>query len=85
MLMVSADGVIFLAAHVPPKAVDLDAPIRGLQTGYEILRAPRLVLRWLWPGESSPLWLNWLLTILNSLVWGVGLAGLKILRVKIQE
>jgi hypothetical protein len=82
--MVSADGVIFLAAHVPPKAVNLDAPIRALQWVYEILRAPRSVLRWLWPGEGSPLWLNWLLTILNSLVWGTGLAGLRNLWRKIQ-
>jgi len=85
LVMVSVDGVIFLAAHMPPKAVNLDAPIRALQWVYEILRAPRSVLRWLRPGESSPLWLNWLLTILNSLLWGLGLAGLRILWTKARK
>ena len=83
--MVSVDGVIYLAAHIPPKVVNLDAPIQGLQWVYEVLRAPRFVLRRLWPTESSPLWLNWPLAILNSLVWGTGLAGLKITWVKIRE
>lgn len=83
--IVSVDGVIFLLAHVPPKAANLDAPIRGLQWAYEILRAPRMVLRWLWPGEYSPLWLNWLLTFLNSLIWGCGLAGLKMAWAKIRK
>ena len=83
--MVSLDGVIYLAAHVPPKAVNLDVPIRALQRVYEILRAPRFVLRWLWPGENSPLLLNWLLTMLNSLVWGVGLSVMRILWAKIRK
>ncbi|MBI3851435.1 MAG: hypothetical protein HY298_14340 [Verrucomicrobia bacterium] len=83
--MVSVDGVIFLLAHVPPKAANLDAPIRGLQWLYEVLHAPRMVLRSLWPGESSPLWLNWLLTVLNSVAWGSGLSVLKIAWVKIRK
>ncbi len=85
LVMVAVDGVIYLAAHIPPKAVNLDAPIRWLQQVYEILRAPRFILRWLWPGEHSPLLLNWLLTILNSLVWGVGLAGLGTLWAKMRK
>ena len=77
LLFISLDGVIFFVSHIPPKAVNLDGPIRALQWVYEILRAPRALLRWLWPGEHTPSLLNWALTALNSLIWGLALAGLK--------
>lgn len=77
LVFISLEGVIFLLSHVPPKAVNLDGLVVTLFNAERILAAPRALLRWLWPSEHTPSLLNWALTALNSLVWGLALAGLK--------
>ena len=69
------EGLIFLLAHFPPRVVSLDWLILGLTGTEKFLIAPKLFLRWLWPGQSSPGWLNFFLLVANSLAWGVALAG----------
>jgi len=72
-------GLIFLLSHIPPKAINLDNVILILHSAQGILVAPRRFLLWLWPGEFTPEWLSLTTTVLNSVVWGGALAGLKIL------
>ena len=70
-------GSIFVVAHIPPSAVRLDGIILGATWVERILIAPRLLMRSLWPVESSPSGLNALLAVLNSLCWGCLLAGIR--------
>ena len=70
-------GLIFLASHVPPKAIDLDAVISGLAGLEWILMAPRKGLLAAWPAETTPALLPPLATLLNSLLWGAALLGLQ--------
>ena len=63
----------------------LDFPIVGLTKLIQVLRWPRLVLMAVWPGEMTPGFLHLTLTILNSLIWGIGLAGLKVLWSKMRS
>jgi hypothetical protein len=72
-------GLIFLLSHVPPKAINLDNVILILHSAQAVLVAPRRFLLWLWPGEFTPEWLGLTTTVLNSIVWGGALAGLRIL------
>ena len=67
-------GLIYFASHVPPKAVSLDGLIGVLVNVENVLVAPRKVLLWLWPFETTPAGFGWLLTVFNSGVWGGGLA-----------
>ena len=67
-------GVIFLASHLPPKAINLDPIIEGLVVAENILLAPRKTMLWLWPWETTPAGLGLALTLINSLVWGMVLA-----------
>ena len=69
------EGFIFLLAHFPPRVVSLDGLIVGLNGIETVLIAPKIFFRWLWPGQSSPGWLNTLLVVANSLVWGAVWAG----------
>jgi len=85
LAFVALDGVIFLFSHVPPKAVNLDGLILPLFAAERILAWPRLILRWLWPGESTPACLNLVMTVLNCLIWGLTLASLKALWTKAQR
>lgn len=73
------DGLIFLLSHVPPKAANLDGLILKFYAVERLLAAPRGLLRSLWPWESTPPGFNILLTILNCLLWGLFLTGLKTL------
>lgn len=66
--LVLLDNFLFLISHVPQ--VPLDAVILPLTDVGSILRFPSRVLRACWPFEDTPQILNWLLTVLNSLVWG---------------
>ena len=74
MIVLTLGGLIFFSSHVPPKAVNLDGLIRALVWIENILLAPRKALLWLWPGESTPPGLGFLLTLVNSLAWGAVLA-----------
>lgn len=67
-------GLIFFASHVPPKAVNLDGFIGILVNFENVLVAPRKVLLWLWPFETTPAGFGLLLTVFNSGMWGGGLA-----------
>jgi hypothetical protein len=84
LAFVALDDVIFLLSHVPPKAMNLDRLIFPLFVAERILAWPRLVLRWLWPGESTPACFNLVMTVLNCLVWGLALASLKALWTKVR-
>ena len=71
------DGAIFLLSHVPPSAVNLDGVILFLGDAEEFLALPRVLLRRLWPGESTPTALNFVLTFVNCILWGLVLASVK--------
>jgi hypothetical protein len=75
--LLSLGGLIFLVSHIPPRAVNVDAMLAVLVAVENVLVAPRKFLLWLWPWETTPAALGSILTVLNSLVWGAGLAGLK--------
>ena len=85
VVLLALDAIIFLLSHIPPRAVNLDFLILkfgGLET---LLLWPRSLLRRLWPGESTPTVLNYLLSALNCLLWGFALAGLKTFWTRIQK
>jgi hypothetical protein len=71
-------GLIFLAAHLPPKAVNLDSVILMLANFEDVLLAPRKLFLQGWPGETTPRFLGVLATILNSAAWGCALAGVRL-------
>ncbi len=71
------DAVIFLLSHIPPTAINLDGVILRLGDLAKVLVWPRLVLRRLWPGESTPLVFNYLLPLVNCLVWALALTGVR--------
>lgn len=77
LALLCLEGVMFLVSHIPPKAVNLDGMILGLQYVQELLTAPRRFLLWLYPWENTPAGLGILLTLLNSLTWGLTLALLR--------
>ena len=77
-VLLGLGGLIFLVSHIPPKAVNLDAVISALVFLENVLVAPRKLLLWLWPWETIPSGLIWVLTAINSLVWGAVLATLKV-------
>ena len=79
LILISLSGIIYLVNHVPPKAVNLDGLALALVRVEDLLVAPRRLFLRLWPGESTPGGLGWLVTGLNSLLWGFSLAGLKLL------
>ena len=70
-------GLVFLAGHVPPKAIDLDSLLSALVTVETVLVAPRKGLLWLWPWETTPAGFGLWLTLINSAAWGFGLAGVR--------
>src|SRR5258708_3345723 len=77
-------GLIFLLSHLPPKAVNLDPLILALFKVQHVLAWPRFLLIGLWPGEMTPGYLNLLSMLLACFVWGLLLAWLKNLWVKIR-
>jgi hypothetical protein len=70
-------GLIFMAAHIPPRAVNLDGVIDILVRIEDVLVFPRWLVLKLWPWEHTPRGLGLFLTIFNSAVWGAALAGLR--------
>lgn len=77
IVLKSLAGVIFLAAHTPPKAVNLDGVITFLVHIEDVLVFPRWLALKLWPFEHTPGGLGFVLTVFNSAVWGFGLAALR--------
>jgi|ERR1043166_2318872 hypothetical protein len=67
----------YLIAHFPPTMIRLDPIILLLTWVESALVAPKTFLRWLIPRQTTPGWLNWILTVCNCLVWGAALAGFK--------
>lgn len=63
-------GAVFLLSHLPTSVLHFDPLILFLERMHRILWFPRDLLRWLWPGERTPAFLNWLLLGLHSLCWG---------------
>lgn len=76
-VLLGVSGLIFLTGHIPPKAVNLETALSALVGVETVLEAPRKGLIWLWPWETTPTGFGALLTLINSLTWGVGLAGLR--------
>ena len=77
LAFLALDGVIFLMSHVPPRVINLDDILLKLGDVERFLAWPRILLRKLWPGETIPETINSLLAVLNALIWGGILAGLK--------
>jgi hypothetical protein len=70
------NSLIFLLAHIPTAVVKLDQLIIFFTYIHQALTLPRWLLRQLWIGETTPTALNWVLTLLNSLLWGLALTWL---------
>ena len=78
VVLLGVGGLIFLAGHVPPKAVNLDAAISGMVAVETVLEAPRKVVLKLWPWETTPSGFGTILSLINSLTWGLLLAGIRV-------
>ena len=76
------NGVIFLLSHLPPGLVHLDWLLRGLGHLSRFFTWPRRFLRSLWPAETTPAALDYLLALLNWLLWGALAALWKALRLR---
>jgi hypothetical protein len=85
VVLLALDAVIFLLSHIPPKAVNLDFLILKFGEVERILLWPRSMLRRLWPGESTPTGLNYFLSALNCLLWGLALTGLKTVWTRVKK
>jgi hypothetical protein len=85
VVLLALDAVIFLLSHVPPRAVNLDFVILKFGAVERFLLWPRSLMRRLWPGESTPTTLNYFLSALNCLLWGLALAGLKSLWTRVKK
>ena len=85
LVLLGLDAAIFLLSHLPTGVLHLDSVIVGLTHVHQWLRVPRTALSQLWPGEYLPRFLNVLLTIANSVIWGTALAGLKILWSEVRQ
>lgn len=70
-------GVIFLAVHTPPRAVNLDGLISFLVRIEDVLVFPRWLALRLWPFEYTPPGMGIALAVWNSAVWGGTLAALR--------
>ncbi|MGV3757455.1 MAG: hypothetical protein ACO1QS_18910 [Verrucomicrobiota bacterium] len=70
LLMLILESIVFLFAHFPPKLLDLSPAVIGIAYLQQALNLPRILLRHLWLSEVTPGWLNLLLLITNSLVFG---------------
>ena len=69
------ESLIFLVAHLPPAAMNLDPVIVALTWLGKLLVGPRLFLRLLWLSGVTPGWLTVTLTVVNSLIWGLALTA----------
>ncbi|MGI8964596.1 MAG: hypothetical protein ACR2H1_00740 [Limisphaerales bacterium] len=78
VVILSLEGLIFLGAHLPTRLVRLDNLILALTGLEKILVFPRVLMRRLWWSEITPGFLNLILLIVNSLIWGTALAAWRI-------
>ena len=85
LLLIAIAGLLFLASHVPPKAANLDSVILALFAAESVLTAPRKVFLALWPGETTPAFLSFASTLVNSLLWGSAMAALNWLWQKLRH
>ena len=85
LVMLGLDAALYFLAHLPTSVLHLDSLIVALTHIHQWLRAPRAAMSHLWPGEYLPRFVNLALTVLNSVIWGIGLAALKLLWSKIRE
>ena len=69
---------LFLLIHIPPRAASLDPLILFLHRIYDVLYLPLAAVRWLWPGEASPWWLNLSVRLLGHTL--VGMASALVVR-----
>ena len=69
--------VIFILSHLPTTVVNFDPAIIALVQIENVLVAPRKLLLWLWPFESTPRGLGFALAVTNSLTWGLGIATVR--------
>ena len=70
-------GLMFMAGHVPPKAVNLSGVEEIFFHIHRVLVFPRWLVLHFWPWEHTPRGLGLCLMCFNSLVWGAALAGLR--------
>jgi hypothetical protein len=84
LVLLALSAGIFLLAHLPTSVLHLDVVIIGLTKVSQLLRGPRLLLMAVVPGETTPSLLNLVMTVINSLIWGVALASLKSLLSKLR-
>jgi len=85
LVLLGLDAAIFLLSHLPTGVLHLDNLIVALTHLHQWLRVPRTVLSHLWPGEYLPRLAGLMLTVVNSLIWGILLAGLKLIWAKARE
>ncbi|MDQ6631661.1 MAG: hypothetical protein M3Y82_07865 [Verrucomicrobiota bacterium] len=83
--ILSLEGLIFLLAHLPTRLIHLDNLILALTGLEKILIFPRVFLRRLWWSEITPGFLNLILLIVNSLIWGTVLAAWRIYYLRHQK
>lgn len=74
-LLLILESVVFIVAHFPPKVIDLSNLVVGITYLQQALNVPRMLLRHLWLSEMTPGWLNILLLVVNSLVFGLAWYG----------
>ena len=79
LVLLGLGGLIFVAGHIPPKAINMDPLLSVLVSIETVLAGPRKAMLWLWPWETTPSGFSVALTLVNSLVWGFCLAGLRAL------
>lgn len=72
LLLLVLESIVFLVAHIPPQLIDASPLVIGFTWLGLALNFPRMLLRHLWLSEVTPGWLNLLLIITNSLLFGAG-------------
>lgn len=75
IVLQAVGGFIFLVAHFPTKAANLDNVIAFLVRIEDVLVFPRWLALKLWPWEFTPRGMGLCLTLFNSICWGSALAA----------
>jgi len=77
LVLLGISFVIFVLSHLPTTVINFDPAIIALVQVETVLVAPRKLLLWLWPLESTPRGFGFALTDANSLAWGLAIAALR--------
>ncbi len=77
VMLMMLRGAEFLLSHMPPSVIHIDGAIIGLTYVEQVMVFPRWVLRHLWFSEMTPALVNWVLSFLNCVVWGMIYAAFK--------